>query len=584
MTRLQSSEKEQLSKAVDSITSYCEKGMSPDDAIIKTAKDMKFTKDRLPILVNIYNIGATAQQWNSGDDPRTKAASFPVANIDNIRKKLYPQTTKCAAKNVPALNFSMPSLSGEDMLACYRPPRRPMRKAAAAPINIDKVGAQLLDAIHVSEEQCKREAHEAYARADFSLQKLAGVLGQAGMPGRESIERVTHAVYGDAGDAVLQCVDQSYPVRTKYAAVEKPLPANHSFFLAMDDAIKKIDDAGKAYAKRDLILQKCASAHAKYKDQWKTVLYGNEVERLVLTPAQAKEAELKKKMNKAAASPNSAEVLRNPESTGEEDTLRGIQEVIDSDEHRAKLRNIMTEAIFTDLINTDEALKKRDPEEVLEAYNDLVEAHPYLATHKMALRTMLRQYLDSEVMDLPTLGQIATLNEQYHRRAGDIKKQVIDSMTRFGEQEYRRSMDERQLKRDEERDARARKLDAKKVKAMEDANKIKAREQKDTAAKNKAETASRNQSDRLRHAIAVSQESRARAQFPFEMAHAFNDYNRWLRNNAGATVRIPGTSHNLWTNATPEEAIETWRGIGVPTDNRGQEIPLPTYENITLGG
>ena len=475
------------------------------------------------------------------------------------------------------------------MLACYRPPRRPMRKAAAAPINIDKVGAQLLDVIHVSEEQCKRKAHEAYARADFSLQKLAGILGQAGMPGRESIERVTHAVYGTPGDAVLECVDMSYPVRTKYAAVEKPLPADHPFFAAMDDAIKKIDAAGKAYAQRDMVLQKCANAHAKYKDQWKTVLYGNEIERLVLTPAQAKEAELKKKIKTAADKPEEeeepawSEILTNPVIRAANDKEKGIASVLDADEHRSKLRNIMTETMFTDLLNTDEELKRYDPEEVLEAYNDVVEANPYLVGKKMLLRSTLRQYLASDVLDLPTIAQLSTLNEQARKRVDNVRKETIGNVSALADAKYKRQMDNLKFEMARSEARRDERMNALKTKAMEAANKIKEQERKDTAAKNKAEAASRNQTERLRHTLAVAGEERARASFPFEMARNMRAYDQLRTMAAGGTIQIPGAGTN-WDDVTPADAIGTWRGIGVPTNARGREVPLPTFKDIKLGG
>ena len=112
--------------------------------------------------------------------------------------------------------------------------------------------------------------------------------------------------------------------------------------------------------------------------------------------------------------------------------------------HEAKLRNIRVQTILTDLMNTDPYLKDKDPEEVIDAMNDIMEINPDLHKNKPMLRLALRQYLESGGMDIPTLGVLSEFGKEERERKSREKGQRESAAQQFAsQQESARQADEK---------------------------------------------------------------------------------------------------------------------------------------------
>ena len=139
------------------------------------------------------------------------------------------------------------------------------------------------------------------------------------------------------------------------------------------------------------------------------------------------------------------ENMLHPEREGASEREFGMMEVMDDDEHLSRLRNIATESIFIDLLNTDEFLKKQDPEAVLEAYNDVIEVNPSIRGKKMALRQALREYMATESLDLATIGQLEKMENDAATRRDAKEKTMAEQASRFAQNQEKRQQDAREL-------------------------------------------------------------------------------------------------------------------------------------------
>ena len=125
---------------------------------------------------------------------------------------------------------------------------------------------------------------------------------------------------------------------------------------------------------------------------------------------------------------------------------------MDDPEHEAKLRDIAVSANLTDLINTDEYLSDKDPEEVIDAYNELMEIAPEIHNKKPLLRAALRQYMESGGIDVQSLGLIGDIGRKTESRADDTKKMLAENVNKMLESEERARADRAKQLWDEQRE------------------------------------------------------------------------------------------------------------------------------------
>lgn len=466
MSSLSNKEKEQLQNAVERITDYCVDGMSPNNAIIKTAKEMRLTPDRLPVLVNAYNAGATAEHWNSYDSVREKTASFPIADLDVIRKTLYPQTVKKASKNRiesrdEDFSLSPDLMFGENLLDCYKGHLPVLQKSASYSTREKlKTNIETHDAMRAAEKQSSEDVAMAMMDAEACLTKLAKVVNYHGMPDFASLKKTTEMVYGQDGLNVMTYLEETYPQRKGMSKKAVALQGNHPFYTLMTEAIALTKKVAAAQKKEQEVKTKCAAMKSEMDERWRSVIHGDPIHRLLLTPAGINKAAAeneKKNLTKQALReeydiPHHTTLLdqlNHPEWNGATEREYGILNALADPNHDAKLRNIQTETMFTDLINTDEFLSKQDPEAVLEAYNDLLEVAPNLRGKKMLMRQALREYLASESLDMSTIAQLQKMDATEQSKYDAKRKERIDSVQRFAESEQKQRQEDAKLEQKE---------------------------------------------------------------------------------------------------------------------------------------
>jgi hypothetical protein len=98
MSLLNKQAENKLIGAIENAAALVNSGMQPNDAIIKSATDSNIPPGHIDLMVHAYNTGRTTKQREQGENTLEKAADFTLANIDDIRSKMFGSTVKTSAE------------------------------------------------------------------------------------------------------------------------------------------------------------------------------------------------------------------------------------------------------------------------------------------------------------------------------------------------------------------------------------------------------------------------------------------------------------------------------------------------------
>lgn len=98
MSLLNKQAENKLIGAIENAAALVNSGMQPNDAIIKSATDSGIPPGHIDLMVHAYNTGRTTKQREQGESTLEKAADFTLANIDDIRSKMFGSTVKTSAE------------------------------------------------------------------------------------------------------------------------------------------------------------------------------------------------------------------------------------------------------------------------------------------------------------------------------------------------------------------------------------------------------------------------------------------------------------------------------------------------------
>ena len=132
MQSLSKAAEQKLISAIEQAAGFVNSGMSPNDAIVKSAAAANIPAGHINLMVHAYNTGRTTTQREQGDDTLEKAADFQLADADAVMAQLYPATVKTSAEiareHVVSVDYAV---SPAGMLARRRAQQE---KAAAAQV------------------------------------------------------------------------------------------------------------------------------------------------------------------------------------------------------------------------------------------------------------------------------------------------------------------------------------------------------------------------------------------------------------------------------------------------------------------
>lgn len=483
MNKLSEHQVSTLNQAIDKTMDIIdETGVDPNTAIIKVAQSMHLTPDYIPVIVAAYNNGAQYAQRENGNSILEKTAKFPIANIDAINKALYKTQKKASAVyalsddffDYPATVVLANSNNNANKLlytpvvkaASYR------RENTTQIKNEDRVN----DGVNSVLESIRMEKSAAADAYDDAIKELGYYLKLNASPSVPYSEKLASLVYGKPGSIIIKAAADRFSLSTKPKQFEPVVSEKDSLYTLCDSCIKKLAEYDKICEQEMSLMAKCASMLRPIVDRRTKEIY-KESSLNDNSPAyffEKKKIDSSEQLEKKAApfsliesslnydkNPqgnkltysdlSALEALSKPQWRDLNEYEHNIMRSLDDPEQEAKLRDITVKTNLIDLINSDEYLSDQDPEEIIDAYNELMEIAPEIHNKKPLLRAALRQYMESGGIDVQSLGLIGDVGRKSESREDAKKTELINQIEKMLDYANKAKYEERNSKREDER-------------------------------------------------------------------------------------------------------------------------------------
>lgn len=268
MQSLTKEAEQKLIAAIERAAELVNSGMTPNDAIVKSASAANVPAGHINLMVHAYNTGRTTKQREQGEDTLEKAADFQLADAQTVMDALYPKAVKTSAEIVRQQIVSTDyAVSPAGMLArrraeqektaaarsvlpekTYQPYPRD-EQAAVERVYSQKRAAQL------AREEVRRQANAAYAKAASAMDELTEFFKR---PGNMSFTDATKQVelrLGDEGVSVLNKVAEVYPHFKKQAATSAHHFGDNPLYGLVQNVLNAVTEYVSANAKIEKVAE-----------------------------------------------------------------------------------------------------------------------------------------------------------------------------------------------------------------------------------------------------------------------------------------------------------------------------------------
>ncbi len=429
MQTLSPTEEQSLLTAVKTAVDYVDNdNMSPDNAITKVARDNKLSPGFVKAAVSAYNNGRQVAQFHANDSILDKLASFSLADYDNIYNNIWGGTTKQAKDHytTPArisAEYELPPSfirdAGQEKLAHlditgllgdrHKPAvdseHQQMLDKHASDLAMRKAWSAHRDATHRFEGQRSKLAH-----ANDMVRVHVGLLTNYFK--KIAMDRMPFSVVDDAvqtyhgarGRSLMNHVAAQFP-REKRAADTRVFwdrPINHKAqpFTFVENAIKSAEHVHECRA----VLQQTQE----------DVKVAEDALRPFALPPQDQsqqpfsislindESEKRAFFNLVGASAVGAGTKSMLDNTlggqGEKDYYQKTMLKLDDPDHESELRRIRAEAMLSSMMSDSEnPISGYDPDQVLNAYNEIAQLAPRAAVQPAAIQPLLAKRLAGNI-------------------------------------------------------------------------------------------------------------------------------------------------------------------------------------------
>lgn len=486
MNKLSDKQVKNLNVAIDKTMDMIDAtGCDPNDAIIKVASDMRLTPDYIPVIVAAYNNGAQYAQRENGNSILEKTAKFPIANIECINNKLYKNTKKASAQlyTISDNFFDLPvsvtvKQNNLDKQLLYAPVVKAASYRRDNSTQI-KYETRVNDGVNTILESIRMEKSAASDAYDDAIKDLAEYLHLNSSPSVPYATKLATMVYGKTGDVVVKAAANRFSLSDKPKQFEPCISEKDQLYICCDNCIKKLAEYNKICDQELELMQKCAKVLKPMVTRRVNAIYSastendanpayffqkkkNAVEETTpntksaasLFPTVGGYDEVSRSSKLPFSDLSGLEALVRPQWRDLNPYEHNIMRSLDDPEQDAKLRDITVKTNLIDLINTDEYLSDQDPEEVIDAYNELMEIAPEIHNKKPLLRAALRQYLESGGIDVQSLGLIGDIGRKSESREDAKKTELINQIEKMLDYSNKAKYEERSEKRDLAREMR----------------------------------------------------------------------------------------------------------------------------------
>lgn len=403
MQALTKSDEQKLFDGVKKASTLVDKeNMSPNDALHKVAVELKYSPGFLKKACHAFNTGRQLAQWEANENALDKLASFPLADYDVVHDRIWGQTQEKAA----SVNYGFIPLPSYDALATNDLLALPvLEKSAEVKTEVAYSSTRSYDHYKYAElleANSRTEKTAAELNFNSAINKLINYFQKSAYD-RLPFAQVEYAVsveYGNAGKALMNTLAEVFPKEKRASAYRftdnifsQSVDYNSAPYTLVAQIIKAASVLNNAISK----LAEAQEKTAKHRDSLDALYLSinPEVKQEVFTDnlldKQANIANLSSLVGLGAADTAKRFGLNLPSE--DQELLKTIKKLEDP-EHDNELRKIRAQTTLNSLMtDPDNPLSEYDPEDVLNAYNELVQVSPRISDKPAILNPLLNKAL-----------------------------------------------------------------------------------------------------------------------------------------------------------------------------------------------
>jgi len=399
-----------VKQAVDLVDN---EGLSPNAALHKIALELDYSPGFLKAACNAFNNGRQLAQWKANDSVLDKLASFPLANYETVHDQIWGSSQE----KVASASSFQPTFSSYDEQ--FRQSLLDMDISST-----EKVASEQTHAF-VDEYESEKRVKLAYNRMEFQkrqteaarrdkvaaedqlwykmhlLESYFKKFAYDRLPFAQ-VEHAAATYYGTPGKALMGCMANKFPQEKRasdhsktWSGFHQPVDRNAAPYSLISDCIKQ---AQVLNAMSDFLVEesvKLAAAQEEYYSFTRLRSPSHNSSQSTLTPSLIADPEKKANLLGGAAGGAAFGLGRTfADSLAESSAKRlenQVQDLEDPD-HLNELRKIKAQTVLTQMMSDPESpLSEQDPDQIIQAYNDLIQLTPRLADQPAALAPLLNR-------------------------------------------------------------------------------------------------------------------------------------------------------------------------------------------------
>jgi hypothetical protein len=256
MSQLSKTAESKLLTAIETAAEYVNTGLSPNDAIIKSATQYNIPPGHLDLMVHAYNTGRTTTQRERGESTIEKAANFDMADIDVIKKTMFSPTVKTSAEiannAAVSMDYAVPPVGWLNRMAKKNAAMRTELIAATTRVKVAQENS-LVPSLYAQKmaerraaEENRRNVTDLYYKTSSKFEELATYFKTAGhVPYADVLEDVA-ITHGEHGALVLKKLAGLYPEIEKERATGAPVLADTKPRQLVEEVLNCVDEYNKA--------------------------------------------------------------------------------------------------------------------------------------------------------------------------------------------------------------------------------------------------------------------------------------------------------------------------------------------------
>jgi len=429
MEKLSKDDEARILRALEDSVGLVNGGVVPNDAIHKVAEANKFLPPIVQRMVEAFNVSKTLSHMKTVNGFE-RAASFPLANTAEILGRMFPekvlsQAEKQSAADVP---LSLNLHERMDFMSIKREVMPPALKVAEYPRDSQLESHRIFNrrgALLAKVADAKSEYRLGYARVWGKAQQAANHFKYLTHEPFAEVEKRATANYGATGKICMDLIHSLGSPAIKraegppagemvFSLNREPYRSIHDLHVAALELYKKAERVVDAEVELDCFEKKSGLREEEPATLLGSVLSGEPSRPFEKGAFDVLPSGFSSTPELAASALGFKSGPLSPETQD-----KALSDVLDP-QHEALLQSANVKAMLNDFISNDPILSSYDPSDVSNAYNQISQLAPSVASQPTVMRGMLRKMLQQEGVMEPFEAHQSAQIEQQLRRLQDV--------------------------------------------------------------------------------------------------------------------------------------------------------------------